>query len=99
MSDEKDWNEILAERLAAQDRERADKLRKAKFAAWFTTKERFKVRKFKRLYKRLNPEEVDDLTPWETLIKESEYDYYVVKKDIKRLEKYVRHLLWLDGFG
>jgi hypothetical protein len=99
MSDEKDWNKILAERLAAQDLERAEELRKAKSAAWFTGKERFKVRKFKKLYERLNPEEVDELTPWETLIKESEYDYYIVKKDIKKLEEYVKHLMWLDGFG
>ena len=99
MSEAKDWNKIFGERKAAQDLERAEKLRKAKSAAWFTTKERFKVRKFKKLYIRLNPEEVDGLTPWETLIKESEYDYYVVQKDMKKLEDYVKHLVWLDGFG
>jgi len=99
LPEEKDWNEIFAERKAAQDLERAAKLRKAKFAVWFTTKERFKVGKFKKLYKRLNPEEVDELSPWETLIKESEYDYYVVQKDIRRLRDYVKHLVMLDGYG
>ena len=99
MSGEQDWNKVFAERKAAQDRERAEDLRKAKSAVWFSRKERFKARKFKRLYMRLNPEEVDELTPWETLIKESEYDYYVVQKDIKSLEEYVKHLLSLDGFG
>ena len=99
MSEEKDGNKIFAEQMAARSIERAEKLRKAKSAAWFTRKERFNVRKFKRLYMRLNPEEVDELTPWETLIKESEYDYYVIQKDIKKLKEYVEHLVWLDGFS
>lgn len=99
MSEKEDWNKIFAERKAAQDLERAEKLRKAKSAARFTRKERFKVRKFKNLYMRLNPDDVDELTPWETLIKESEYDYYVNQKDFKNLEEYVKHLIWLDGFA
>lgn len=99
MSEEHDCNEIFAERMAARDLERAEKLRKAKSAAWFTGKERFKVRKFKKLYLRLNPDDVDELTPWDTLIRESEYDYYVVQKDITKLREYVKHLVWHDGFG
>jgi len=99
MSDTKDWNKIFAERMAERDLERSEKLSKAKAAARFTLKERFKEGKFKKLYARLCPDDVDDFTPWETLIRESEYDYYVVQKDIKSLEEYVKHLLWQDGYA
>ena len=99
MSEEQDWNKVFAERKAARDLERAGRLRKAKLASWFTGKERFKVRKFKKLYMRLNPDDVHEHTPWATLIEESEYDYYVVQRDIKRLKQYVKHLVWHDGYG
>jgi hypothetical protein len=99
MSDEMDGNKIFVEQMAARNVERAEKLGKAKTAAWFTRKERFKVRKFKKLYVRLNPDDVDEFTPWETLIRESEYDYYVVQKEMKSLKEYVKHLVRLDGFG
>ena len=71
----------------------------AKAAAAHTDKEPFDARRFKKLYKRLNPSDVDEFTPWETLLEESEYDYYVAQTDKQNLEEYVKHLKWLQGFG
>jgi len=99
MSEEKDWNKIFAERKAARDLARAQKLNRARAAAARTDKEPFKARKFKRLYEKLNPDDVDKLTPWDTLIEESEYDYYVTNADKMSLEEFVKHLKWLQGFG
>ena len=99
MSKEKDWNAWLAEQIAERDRERAEKLSKAKAAAAGTAKEPFEATKFKEIYTRLDTYGVDEHTPWETLFKESEYEYYVNKPDILSLEELVKHLLWQDGFA
>jgi hypothetical protein len=98
MSEEKDWNAWFAEQKAERDRECAEKLRRAKAAAG-TTKEPFDAEKLKEIYTRLNTYGVDEYTPWETLFKESEYEYYVNKPDILSLEELVKHLLWQDGFA
>ncbi len=99
MSEKTDWNAYFAEQKAAQDLERSQALSKAKAAAEQTDKEPFNARRFKKLYKKLNPDDVDKLTPWKTLLEESERDYYVTQKDIITLEDYVKHLVWLQGFG
>ena len=99
MSEKKDWNAIFAERKNARDFERSQALSKAKADAEHTDKEPFDAKRFKKLYKRLNPDDVDMFTPWKTMIKESEYDYYVAQKDKKTLEEYVKYLVWLQGFG
>jgi hypothetical protein len=99
MSEEKDWNAWFAEQKAAQERERAEKLRKAKAAAAGTKKESFNAKKFREIYTRLDTYGVDEYTPWETLFEESEYEYYVNKPDILSLEELVKHLLWQDGFA
>ena len=99
MSEGKDWNAIFAEEMAARDLERTQELSNAKEAAANTGKEPFNARRFKKLYKRLNSDDVDKYTPWETLLKESEYDYYVVQKDKMNLEEYVKYLKWLQGWG
>ena len=99
MSEKKDWNAYFAELKAERDLERSQTLSKAKAAAEHTDKEPFNARRFKKLYKRLNSDDVDKFTPWDTLLEESEYDYYVVQTDKKSLEEYVKHLRWLQGFG
>jgi hypothetical protein len=99
MSDKKDWNTYFAKLKAERDLERSHKLSNAKAAAAHTDKEPWSARRFTKLYKRLNPSDVDKLTPWKTLIEESEYDYYVAQTDITNLEEYVKHLKWLQGFG
>lgn len=99
MPEKKDWNAEFAERKAVRDRERTEKLSKAKAAAAATTKEPFDATKLKEIYTRLDTYGVDEHTPWETLIKESEYEYYVNKPGILTLEELVKHLLWQDGFA
>ncbi len=99
MTEKTDWNAFFHEQKAAQDLERSQALSKAKAAAAHTDKEPFDARRFKKLYKRLNPSDVDIFTPWKTLVKESEYDYYVKQKDKKTLEEYIKYLVWLQGFG
>jgi hypothetical protein len=99
MSEKKDWNVWFAEQKVARDRERAEKLREAKAAAAGTNKEPFNARKFRKIYTKLDTYGVDKNTPWETLLKESEYDYYVNHADILSLEELVKHLLWQDGFA
>ena len=80
-------------------RERAERLREAKAAAVNTSKEPFDAEKVKELFTRLDTYGVDENTPWDTLLKESEYEYYVNKPDIMSLEEYVEYSLWLDGFA
>jgi hypothetical protein len=99
MSEERDWNAYFAEQMAARERERAEKLRKAKAAAANTSKEPFDAKKFREIYTRLDTYGVDQYTPWDTLIEESEYEYYVNHTDILKLEELVKHLLWQDGFA
>lgn len=99
MSEKKDWNAEFAKQKAAHDRERDEKLRKSKAAAADTEKEPFGPKRFRKLYEELNPASFDEYTPWETLIKESEYDYYVVTPDLMSLTELVKHLKWLEGYG
>ena len=99
MCEEIDWNAWLAEQIAERDRVRAEKLSKAKAAAVGTEKEPFDAEKFREIYTRLDTYGVDKYTPWETLFKESEYEYYVDKPEIQSLEELVEHLLWQDGFA
>ncbi|MBW2733935.1 MAG: hypothetical protein JRH20_16225 [Deltaproteobacteria bacterium] len=99
MSQEKDWNEIFAQRKKERDLERSQTLSEAKAAAARTEKEPFNARRFKKLYARLNSDDVNELTPWETLLREAEYDYYVTETDKMSLEEFVKHLKWLEGWG
>jgi len=97
--DKKDWNAIFAERKAASDNARAQKLAEAKKAAEGTEKESFDRRRFKKLYKSLRPDDVDKHTVWKNLLIESEYDYYVGCPDKKTLEEFIQHQNWLDGWS
>jgi len=99
MSEEKDWNAWFAELKDDRDSERADKLSNAKAAAAGTKKEPFNAKKFREIYTKLDDYGVDENTPWETLLEESEYDYYVNNPDILSLEEFVKHLIWQDGFA
>jgi hypothetical protein len=99
MSANTDWNAIFAERKAERDLDRSKKLSKAKDAAAQTDKEPFDTDRFKEVYTRLNSDDVDEFTPWETLVKEAEYDYYVTQADKMKLEDFVTHLKWLQGWG
>ena len=100
MSEDKpDWNARFAEDYAAHREARAKRLAEAKAAAAGTGKEPFERVRFRELYARLRPDDVTKYTPWETLLKESEYDYYVEFPDQKTLEEFIRHQDWLDGFG
>lgn len=99
MTEKKDWNAIFAERKAVRDLERSQTLSKAKAAAAGTKKEPFDADRFRKVYIRLNSDDVDEFTPWETLIKEAEYDYYVTQADKMGLEEFVTHLKWLQGWG
>jgi hypothetical protein len=99
MTEKTDWNAYFRERKAAQDLERSQALSKAKAAAAHTDKEPFDARRFKKIYKRLNPSDLDEVTSWKSMLKESEYDYYVNQKDKNTLEEYIEYLRWLEGFG
>lgn len=99
MSEKKDWNKHFHERKAAHDRERAKKLRLANAAAAGTAKEPFDKKKLKEIYTRLDTYGVDEHTPWDTVFKEAEYEYYVNKPEILTLKELVEHLLWQDGFA
>lgn len=99
MPKEKDWNAIFSERKAARDNERSQTLIKAKLAESQTEKEPFNARKFKKIYTRINSDDVDELTVWDTLIKEADYDYYVAYKDKMDMEELVKHIKWLQGWG
>lgn len=98
MSGGEDWNAVFARRKAARDAERAQSLALARAAAP-PEKEPFDPRTFRRLYARLNPDDVDRNTPWETLIRESEYDYYVARPELMTLKALVEHLKWAQGWG
>jgi hypothetical protein len=99
MKEEKNWNAVFAQRMEEHKQLRQQKLNQARTAAKNTGKEPFCQQKFKELYIRLNADSVDKFTPWDTLIKESEYDYYVTNPDLMTLEALVKHLQWLEGWG
>lgn len=99
MSEKKDWNRIFAERKAQRDAERAETLSRARADAALTDKEPFDAGRFRKLYAKLNPDDVDRHTPWETLLAEAEYDYYVTNKDKMTLEAFIKHLRWLEGWS
>lgn len=94
-----DWNALFAHRYAAQKVRRAQALAAAKANARDTDKEGFDRDRFRALYSRVNADAVDQYTPWETLLAEAEYDYYVGSHGKTTLEAYVLHQRWLDGWG
>ncbi len=100
MSEEKkDWNAMFAEEYSEQQQARAKRLAEAKATAEGTKKEPFNERLFRSLYKKLRPDDVDKYTVWKTVLKESEYEYYVTYPDQMTLEEYIRHQDWLDGWS
>lgn len=100
MSEEKtDWNAEFKERMAEHLKAKAERLAKAKEAAKGTGKEPYSRRRFKQLYIKLRPHDVDKYTPWETLLEESEYEYYVMYPDHKTLEQYIKYQDWVDGYA
>lgn len=96
--DETDWNAYLAERLAMQRAERAEKLAAAREAAP-ADKEPFDVAAYRALYERRNSIDIDRSTPWETLLAEAEYDYYVTYSHHMTLDAFLQHQIWLQGWG
>lgn len=96
---EKDWNAWFREQMAIRNEERAKKLEEGKAAAKNTAKEPFDEVRFKELYKKLCPDDVNQDTPWDTLIKEAEYDYYVSNKDKMTMKELILYMDWLDGFA
>lgn len=99
MTDQKDWNAIFTQRMSKRNQQRSEKLNQAKAAAKKTSKESFNEKKFKKLYIKLNPYDVDEHTPWDTLLKESEYEYYVSHTEITNMKTYIEHLKWEQGWG
>ena len=96
---EKDWNLYFAEQMAIRNKERAKKLEEGKTAAKNTKKEPFDEVRFKALYKEIYPDDVDKHTPWDTLIKEAEYDYYVSNKDKMTMKDLILHIQLQDGYA
>jgi hypothetical protein len=96
---EKDWNDIFAERKSVSDASRAKGLAEAKAAAEGTDKEIFDREQFQVLYSSLNPDDVHQHTVWENFLSEAEYDYYVRFPDQLTLEEFIKHQKWLDGWG
>lgn len=99
MTAQRDWNAIFAERKAARDRERARRLAAARDSAARTGKEPFDGERFRELYVRLRPDDVEAHAVWETLVREAEYDYYVQHPEIMTLEALIEHMKWLEGWG
>ncbi|MFH1811747.1 MAG: hypothetical protein ABIJ09_23610 [Pseudomonadota bacterium] len=99
MAEKKDWNLIFAARKAEHDRQRGERLSKARAAALGTGKEPFSAHRFRQLYAQLNPDDVDEHTPWETVVQEAEYSYYVTNPDVTTLKELVAHNKWLQGWG
>ena len=100
MSEEKkDWNAWFAQQKAERDGERVRKLAEAREAAERRGKEPFDRRRFRELHAALNPDEALPDSVWETLLTESEYDYYVGYPDQLTLEEFIRHQRYLDGFA
>ena len=99
MKKKKDWNAFFAEQKKAQDEAKANTLAEAKKAAKGTGKEPFDRRRFKKLYTKLNPDDVVTHAVWKSLLVESEYDYYVRCPDKNTLEEFIKYQDWVDGFG
>jgi hypothetical protein len=89
----------LKDRIAEKNASQAVELAAAKKAAEGTGKEVFDPDRFRAVYKKLNAMDVGPYTPWDTLIRESEYDYYVSYKDKMTLEELVEHIKYIQGFG
>lgn len=98
-ANDKILNALLAHRKAEQDAKRAKRLTAAKNAAKATDKEPFSKARFKEIYTRLHPENIDRHTPWETLIAESEYNYYVTFAQKTSLVDFAIHMRYLGGLG
>jgi hypothetical protein len=98
-SDKKDWNAIFAQRKAVQDAERAAVLAVAKVAASATEKEAFDGERFREIYRQINADCIDQYTPWDTLVTESEYNYYVTFREQMTLTDFVNHMRYMDGWG
>jgi SAM-dependent methyltransferase len=102
VSHEEEQQKIVADlkrRISERDAQRQERLEKAKAALGGQNKEPFHAESFKSLYRALNPEEKEEYIPWETLLKEAEYDYYVSYPDKLTLRALIKHMQYLDGFS
>ena len=98
-ANDKILNAIFAQRKAELNARRAKKLTTAKLAAHQSDKEPFSETRFIEIYTQLNPEHVDKYTPWETIIAESEYNYYVTFSQKMTMIDFAIHMRYLGGCG
>ena len=71
----------------------------AKAAASTRGKEPFEPARFREIYARVNADRIDKYTPWDTIVTESEYNYYVTFEDKMTMADFVAHMRYLDGWG
>ena len=98
-SDKRDWNVVFASRKRTQDAQRTAELAVAREAAQATGKEPFDPARFRELYAQINADDIDAYTPWDTILKESEYLYYVTFAELMTLIDLIEHMRHLDGWG
>ena len=98
-SDKRDWNAVFTARKRAQDMHRVEELSVAREAAQATGKEPFDPARFRELYAQINADDIDAYTPWDTILKESEYLYYVTFAELMTLADLIEHMRHLDGWG
>ena len=94
-----DHNERFAQLKAAHDTQRAIRLAQAKVDAQRLDKEPFDEARFRELYQQVNADEIDQYTPWDTIIRESEYEYYVTFTEKMTMLDFIKYMRYLDGWG
>ena len=98
-ANDKILNAIFAQRKADVDARKARKLAAAKIAAQASDKEPFSVTRFQEIYARLNPETMNSSKPWETIIAESEYNYYVTFSNKTTMLDFAIYMRYLGSWG
>jgi len=96
-ANDKILNVLFAQRKAELNARRAKRLAAAKVAAHESDKEPFTEARFREIYARLNPEHICQYTPWEMIIAESEYNYYVTFSQKMTMVEFAIHMRYLGG--
>ena len=96
-ANDKVLNVLFAQRKAELNARRVQRLTAAKMAADESDKEPFAEARFREIYARLNPEHIDQYTPWDTIIAESEYSYYVTFSQKMTMVEFAIHMRYLGG--